>query len=296
MRGELPRGFFDGNRPGKVLVHSLLIPHYTTYRGRIAPSPTGYLHRGHARTFWTAQERADAAGGTLIFRNDDLDRARVRPQFVGAMFEDLKWLGLRWSEGPDVGGPHAPYVQSERLPLYREAFNRLKEAGCLFPCSCSRKDIASAAGAPHAEDDEPVYPGTCRERRDPLDQVNWRFQVPQGEEIWFEDRNMGVQRAIVGVDFGDFPVWRKDDLPSYQLACVVDDALMGITEVVRGADLISSTFRQILLFRALGWTTPGYYHCPLILDENGRRLAKRDAGTTIRGLREAGAVPEDFRK
>ncbi len=256
------------------------------YRGRLAPSPTGFLHRGHARTFWLAQQRA--AGGTLILRNDDLDRARVRPEFVDAMFEDMRWLGLRWSEGPDVGGPHAPYTQSERLSLYRASFERLKAAGFLFPCICSRKDVLTAAGAPHDSEDEPVYPGTCRARRDhPLD-VNWRFRVPDGETLVFTDGHFGEQRAIAGVDFGDFLVWRKDDLPSYQLACVVDDALMRITEVVRGADLIASTFRQILLFRALGWTAPAFYHCPLVLDETGKRLAKRDASTTLRGLRAAG--------
>ncbi|MEQ1860327.1 MAG: tRNA glutamyl-Q(34) synthetase GluQRS [Chthoniobacteraceae bacterium] len=261
------------------------------YRGRLAPSPTGFLHRGHARTFWIAQQRAEAAGGTLIVRNDDLDRARVRPEFVAAMFEDMRWLGLRWSEGPDLGGPHAPYTQSERLPLYRLAFERLLAAGLVFPCICSRKDVLTAAGAPHAGEEEPLYPGTCRERRDhPID-VNWRLRVPDGEVLAFTDGHFGEQRATAGVDFGDFLVWRKDDLPSYQLACVVDDALMGITEVVRGADLIASTFRQLLLYRALGWTPPAFFHCPLVLDETGQRLAKRDASTTLRGLRAAGWTP-----
>jgi glutamyl-tRNA synthetase len=260
-----------------------------SYRGRLAPSPTGYLHRGHARTFWIAQQRA--AGGTLILRDDDLDRARVRPEFVTAMFEDLRWLGLRWSEGPDLGGPHAPYTQSERLPLYREAFERLHASGHLFPCTCSRKDVLAAVGAPHVGEDEPVYPGTCRARRDHPIEVNWRFRAPDGETIVFTDGCFGKQRATAGVDFGDFLVWRKDDLPSYQLACTVDDALMGITEVVRGADLITSTFRQFLLYRALGWTAPAFYHCPLVLDEAGERLAKRDASTTLRGLRATGWTP-----
>jgi glutamyl-tRNA synthetase len=278
-----------------------------SYRGRFAPSPTGYLHRGHARTFWVARERAAAAGGRMILRNDDLDRSRVRPEFVEAMFEDLRWLGLQWSEGPDVGGAHAPYSQSERVPLYREAFERLKAAGVVYPCTCTRKDVASALAAPHATDDEPVYPGTCRpENRDvgkkededadamtnaPVT-VNWRFRNPNGELLSFEDGFSGEQRAVVGVDFGDFLVWRRDDLPSYQLACVVDDGLMGISEVVRGADLITSTFRQILLYRAFGWRPPAFYHCPLVLDEDGKRLAKRDASTTLRGLRESGLSAE----
>jgi len=265
------------------------------YRGRLAPSPTGLLHRGHARTFWIAQERAAAAAGTLILRNDDLDRGRCRREFVEAMYEDLRWLGLRWTEGPDICGPHAPYTQSERLPLYRDAFERLRAAGFLFPCTCSRQDVLRAASAPHAGEDEPIYPGTCRaalggksEIRNPKSEINWRFRVPDGEAIAFTDLSSGAQSAVAGVDFGDFLVWRKDDLPSYQLACTVDDALMGITEVVRGADLITSTFRQLLLYRALGWDPPEYYHCPLVLDESGRRLAKRDAGTTLRGLRAAG--------
>jgi glutamyl-tRNA synthetase len=155
--------------------------------------------------------------------------------------------------------------------------------------------VLAAAGAPHATEDEPVYPGTCRQRIDAPGELNWRFRVPEGEALEFQDLGLGPQRAIVGVDFGDFPVWRKDDLPSYQLACVVDDALMGITEVVRGADLIASTQRQLLLYRALGWQPPAFYHCPLVLDATGRRLAKRDASTTVRGLRAAGFSPEQVR-
>src|SRR6185503_7334810 len=155
------------------------------YRGRIAPSPTGYLHRGHARTFWIAQQRADAACGTLILRNDDLDLARARPELVAAMLEDLRWLGLRWKEGPDIGGPFHPYNQSERLSHYRAAFERLHHGGFVYPCSCSRRDVVRALAAPHAADDEPIYPGTCRPAWSPHDQkfalkfsANWRFRVP----------------------------------------------------------------------------------------------------------------------
>jgi len=225
----------------------------------------------------------------MILRNDDLDRGRVRPEYVTAMLEDMQWLGLRWSEGPDVGGPYAPYSQGERFRVYREAFERLKAAGLAYPCSCTRKDVVVALGAPHGIDDEPVYPGTCRSNGcDSSAGMNWRFRVKDGETLSFIDECFGEQRAIAGADFGDFLVWRKDDFPSYQLACVVDDAAMQITEVVRGADLITSTFRQLLLYRALGAPPPAFYHCPLILDESGNRLAKRDASTTIRGLREAG--------
>jgi len=231
----------------------------------------------------------------MILRNDDLDRGRVRPEFVAAMLEDMRWLGLRWNEGPDIGGPHAPYNQSERFPLYREAFEQLKSARMVYPCACTRKDVQIALGAPHGIDDEPIYPGTCRANGgsdSPL--MNWRFRVDDGEVLSFRDECFGQQQATAGVNFGDFLVWRKDDLPSYQLACAVDDALMGITEVVRGADLITSTFRQLLLFRAFGYTPPAFHHCPLILDESGSRLAKRNSSTTVRGLREAGVSAEEI--
>lgn len=265
------------------------------YRGRLAPSPTGYLHLGHARTFWTAQQRA--AGGELILRNDDLDRDRCRPEFVAAMLEDLRWFGFRWCEGPDIGGPCAPYAQSARMAHYDAAFERLRAGRFIYPCTCSRQDVARALGAPHQGEEEPVYPGTCRgvsadrEHRG----VNWRFRVPQGGAIEFADGHFGPQRAVCGRDFGDFLVWRKDDLPSYQLACTVDDDAMRITEVVRGADLITSTFRQLLLYRALGLPAPAFHHCPLVTDALGVRLAKRDDALSLRTLRAQGRTPEELR-
>ncbi len=275
-------------------------------RGRLAPSPTGYLHLGHARTFWVAQERAAAAGGALILRSEDLDRARCRAEFRAAMLEDLRWFGLRWSEGPDVGGPHAPYTQSERMAHYTAAFEKLRARGVIYPCNCSRQDVLRALGAPHAGEDEPLYPGTCRPRRGKLEirnpksetqraGVNWRFRVPDGETITFSDRALGPHAETAGRDFGDFLVWRKDDLPSYQLACVVDDAAMGITEVVRGADLLTSTCRQLLLGRALALAAPAFFHCPLMTDVSGLRLAKRDHATSLRALRAGGATPEKLR-
>ncbi|MBN9691468.1 MAG: tRNA glutamyl-Q(34) synthetase GluQRS [Verrucomicrobia bacterium] len=270
-----------------------------SYRGRLAPSPTGYLHLGHARTFWTASQRARQAGGTLILRNEDLDRDRARPEFVAAFLEDLRWLGLEWTEGPDVGGPFGPYSQSERLSSYREILERLRAGGWLFPCQCSRKDIQNAVRAPHAADDEPIYPGTCRPRTgiqiEHQSRVNWRFRVPDGAVIEFVDGHFGPQRFVAGRDFGDFVVWRHDDLPSYQLACVADDAAMRITEVVRGADLLVSTARQLLLYQALGWPPPRFYHAPLLADEHGVRLAKRHAALSLRALRNAGRTPESLR-
>ena len=267
-----------------------------TYRGRLAPSPTGFLHAGHARTFGVAADRAAAAGGTLILRNDDLDRDRVRPQFVAGFFEDLSWLGLRWTEGPDVGGPLGPYSQSERLPLYRVALERLRDCGRVYPCRCSRRDILSAIAAPHAGDEEPLYPGTCRNAAIVVrnaERVAWRFRVNDGEAVTFEDGQFGPQCFVAGRDFGDFVVWRQDDLPAYQLSCVVDDAAMQITEVVRGADLLASTARQLLLYRALGLSEPAFFHCALVTDETGERLAKRNDALSLRTLRERGVRPDE---
>ncbi|MGA2101248.1 MAG: tRNA glutamyl-Q(34) synthetase GluQRS [Candidatus Sulfotelmatobacter sp.] len=309
------------------------------YRGRLAPSPTGLLHLGHARTLGIAAQRAAERGGKLILRNEDLDPQRCRAEFVHSMIEDLRWMGISWSEGPDCGGPVGPYTQSERREHYLAAWKVLRERGMIYPCTCSRKDVAQSAGAPNDSDDEPVYSGKCRptgEARSfapdrvrnavPQDQLgaarlrhrgtaeaaisasevtvatwaqpagaNWRFQVPDGEEICFTDLNLGPQRLMAGRDFGDFIVWRRDDVPAYQLAVVVDDAAMRITEVVRGADLLKSTARQILLCRALGLPIPDYYHCDLVRDHAGIRLAKRHDSLSIRLLREEGWTPEQVR-
>ena len=268
------------------------------YRGRIAPTPTGLLHLGHARTFLTAADRASA--GELVLRIEDLDEVRCRPEFGDAAMEDLRWLGIRWQEGPDTGGPHAPYVQSRRRRWYEAAWRKLVKQGHLYPCRCSRKDLRTAAMAPHAEDEEPLYPGTCRGRQ--WDGATgpggaaWRFRVPEGETITFEDGRSGLQTAVAGRDFGDFVIWRRDDVPAYQLAVVVDDAAMGITEVVRGEDLLVSTFRQLLIYRALELEPPDWYHCPLVRDEQGRRLAKRHAAASVRAFREAGRCSKELRE
>lgn len=273
------------------------------YRGRLAPSPTGYLHLGHARTFWIAQKRARAHGGTLVLRNDDIDARRFKLEFVAAMIEDLRWFGFEWSEGPDGGGPLGPYNQSERSQFYRTSLDQLRTGGFIYPCTCSRKDIATAARAPHAaDDDEPIYPGTCRSKSlstinsQPSTRFNWRFRVPDGETISFHDENLGPQRYLAGKDFGDFVVWRHDDVPAYQLSVVVDDAAMQINEVVRGEDLLISTARQLLLYRALRLPPPKFFHCPLMTDEAGVRLAKRHDALSLRKLRENGATPESLRR
>jgi glutamyl-tRNA synthetase len=263
------------------------------YVGRLAPSPTGLLHLGHARTFWSAYERAQAANGKLWLRNEDIDPERSRAEYANAMKEDLRWLGISWDE---------EIRQSDRLDLYREAMQRLLRGGYVYVCVCSRKELQLATQAPHEEDDEPVYPGTCRSRTQEselLANANYRFRVPDGEVISFTDVNAGEQRFLAGSKtttvFGDFLVWRKDGLPSYQLACVVDDAAMGITEVVRGRDLLKSSARQILLQRALNLPTPKYFHCDLMRNERGVRLAKRHDSLSLRALREAGMTPEQVR-
>jgi len=269
------------------------------YRGRLAPSPTGYLHLGHARTFWTAQQRAEKNDGTLILRNDDLDATRFKMEFAPAMVEDLRWFGFQWQEGPDCGGPFAPYNQSERLEFYRAAVEELCARGFIYPCTCSRKDIRDAASAPNVEGEEPVYPGTCRQNRKSefvIRKCSWRFRVPDGEAISFTDGNFGLQTFVAGKDFGDFVVSRHDATPAYQLACVVDDAAMHITEVVRGADLLVSTARQILLYRALDLKPPAFFHCPLLRDAAGVRLAKRHDALSLRALRAGGSTPESLRR
>jgi glutamyl-tRNA synthetase len=257
-------------------------------------------------------------------RIDDLDTARCRPEFTHAALEDLAWLGLRWEE------PVA--VQSTRIDRYRAALARFHAAGLIFPCHRSRKDLAEALSAPHEPapphaappstlerssldsspprpcpalppaDDEPLYPLAWRppagQAPPPLGAAgfatNWRFRVPEGRALVFVDGHFGPQTAVCGVDFGDFLVWRKDGFPSYQLACAVDDAELGITEVVRGADLIRSTFRQLLLLEALGAPLPAYCHAPLLTDEHGRRLAKRHDALSLATLRAQGRRPEDL--
>lgn len=274
-----------------------------TYRGRLAPSPTGYLHIGHAKTFWTAFQRAKDQHGRLVLRNEDLDPARSRGHFLDAIIEDLRWLGLSWDEGPESGGDFGPYSQSERYGLYEATFQQLRECGFIYPCRCSRRDVQRALQAPHQGDEEPVYPGTCRPNsfEDHLEgpggeRVCWRFRVNDGEKIDFLDGALGPQQFVAGRDFGDFVLWRQDNAASYQLAVVVDDAAMEISEVVRGADLLVSTARQLLLYRALGLQAPAFYHCPLVTDEKGARLAKRTESLSLRALREQGFSAEDVRK
>lgn len=258
------------------------------YCTRLAPSPTGNLHVGHGRSFWYAWQRAREKGGRIVLRQEDLDGARCKEEFVRGAEDDLKWLGLDW----DIG----PLFQSDRLDIYKIYFEELKKRGLVYPCYCSRKDIQEAVSAPHESGDEPIYPGTCRDQEVPDEKKKkkpcWRFRVPNGREVSFKDAHYGVQKFVAGKDFGDFVLWRQDGIPSYQLAIVVDDFLMGVTEVIRGEDLLRSTARQLLLIEALGWDAPLYRHLPLMCDESGQRMAKRHQSLSLKHLRESGQSPQ----
>lgn len=267
-------------------------------RGRYAPSPTGTLHLGNLRTALLAWLFARCAGGQFVLRVEDLDRPRVRPGASEEMLADLRWLGLDWDEGPDVGGPDAPYVQSERQSVYEEYLRHLQDAGLIYPCYCSRAEIARAASAPHG-DEGPRYPGTCRElsaaRRRQYEaegrRPSLRLRVPDERVVSFTDEIAGPLSQHVQEAVGDFIVRRSDSIFAYQFAVVVDDGLMRINQVVRGADLLSSTARQILLFELLGLPVPTFAHVPLWLDRNGHRLSKRIRSEGLAPLRAAGLRP-----
>jgi glutamyl-tRNA synthetase len=266
------------------------------FRSRFAPSPTGDLHLGNARTALLAWLQARHAGGAFVLRVEDLDFGRVRPGIMESQLADLRWLGLDWDEGPDVGGAFAPYLQSERQERYGEALRRLEGQGLLFSCFCSRREIAAAASAPHAGDEEgPAYPGICRtlsadERRRREAQRGapaLRFRARPGA-VRFHDLIQGDLTFHPAEEVGDFVVRRKDGVAAYQLAVVVDDAAMGITHVLRGADLLPSTARQLLLYEALGLQPPIWTHVPLLLGPDGERLAKRHGAVSLWELRERG--------
>ena len=269
-------------------------------RGRLAPSPTGALHLGNARSFLLAWLSVRSRGGSLVLRVEDLDHPKVKPGAAAGAVEDLHWLGLDWDEGPDVGGPCGPYVQSARRARYRDALNRLRAAGLVYPCVCSRRDVEEAQSAPHRETVRSLaYDGRCRDRFAswaearaalPPDRLPvWRFRSAPGVSS-FDDIVLGrhVQdRAALG----DFAIARDPDGAGYQLACVVDDAAMGITEVLRGDDLAEATHAQLALQEALGLPRPAYAHVPLVVAPDGRRLAKRHGDTRLASLRAAGVSP-----
>lgn len=270
----------------------------TTTVGRLAPSPTGGLHPGHARTFLLAWLASRSKGGRVLLRVEDLDATRVRPEALSMALDDLRWLGLDWDAGPDVGGPHAPYVQSERVEAYQQSMERLKESETIYPCTCTRADIERAATAPHPEDEGPAYPGTCAGRTaadvDRLTRAGrpfaWRFRVPGGPIAW-ADLYLGRVEGWPSRAGGDFIVGRDGVGPAYQLAVVHDDATMGVNQVIRGDDLVPSTPRQLLIYRALGWSPPTFGHVPMAVGPDGRRLAKRDGSIKLATLRAGGVDP-----
>jgi glutamyl-tRNA synthetase len=256
--------------------------------GRLAPSPTGAQHVGNARTYLIAWLAIRSRGGRLVLRIEDIDSPRVKPGTADQACADLRWLGLDWDEGP--------VVQSQRLPLYEAALHQLQAQERVYPCTCSRLDIERAASAPHADHEGPVYPGTCAGRRAAdgatlRPPVAWRFRVgSQGTA--FVDGFRGPTRVDLREVGGDFVVWKSAGTPAYQLAVVVDDAAQGVTEVIRGDDLVPSTPRQLLLYEALGLTPPRFVHVPLVVGPDGRRLAKRHGDTRLAALREAGVRAE----
>jgi glutamyl-tRNA synthetase len=259
------------------------------YRGRLAPSPTGAQHVGNARTYLIAWLAARAAGGRVVLRIEDIDSPRIKPGAAEQALNDLRWLGLDWDEGP--------IIQTERLPFYEAALRQLQERELVYPCTCSRSDVERSASAPHAEHEGALYPGTCAGRRS-ADAAGlgsrpyaWRFRATRLTDQ-FNDRYRGaieVERSLAG---GDFVVWKSAGTPAYQLAVVVDDTAQGITEVIRGDDLIPSTPRQLLLYEALGLPAPSFVHVPLVVGPDGRRLAKRHGDTRLAALRAAGVQPE----
>ncbi|MCS7272323.1 MAG: tRNA glutamyl-Q(34) synthetase GluQRS, partial [Gemmataceae bacterium] len=261
-----------------------------TVVGRLAPSPTGAQHIGNARTYLIAWLAVRSRGGQLRLRIEDIDSPRVKPGATDLALDDLRWLGLDW-DGPVV-------IQSQRLPFYQQALTRLQQQELIYPCTCTRKDVAEAASAPHNDQEGPVYPGTCSGRTVADAQIlcqqgrpfSWRFRVTHTPR--FKDHLAGEQSLDLRLLGGDFVVWKNNDTPAYQLAVVVDDAAMGITEVIRGDDLIPSTPRQLLLYKALGLTPPVFAHVPLVVGPDGRRLAKRHGDTRLIQLRQAGVRPE----
>lgn len=266
----------------------MMVASGSTIVGRLAPSPTGALHLGNARTFLLAWLSVRARSGTLLLRIEDIDGPRVKPETVQQTIDDLRWLGLDWDGAPEL--------QSARLALYRRAVERLIADGRVYPCTCSRKEIEEAASAPHDDGSEPVYPGTCRGRYSSLAEARaatgrdaaLRFRVDV-DAVPFTDGFVGAQRGAIE---GDFVVQKRDGGPAYQLAVVVDDAATGVGEVVRADDLLSSTPRQLLLYRALGLAAPRFVHVPLVVGADGRRLAKRHGDTSLRHFRERGVAAD----
>lgn len=264
--------------------------------GRLAPSPTGAQHVGNARTFLVAWLSMRQLQGRVILRIEDLDSPRVKAEATQQAIEDLHWLGLDWDEGPDIGGPHSPYIQTQRSERFSEILAKLAKLELIYPCRCTRTDLQTAASAPHWEHEGPVYPGTCasfsagQASEFAAGSYAWRFRVASGERQFLERERL-AQRCDVARELGDFVIAKKDQTAAYQLAVVCDDHDMHVTQVVRGDDLLASTFRQLQIYEALGWQPPSFFHVPLVVGTDQRRLAKRHGDTRLATLREQGVCP-----
>lgn len=270
-------------------------------RGRFAPSPSGRMHLGNAWAALLAWLDIRKLGGTMVLRMEDLDPDRCHPQFAEGLIEDLRWLGLDWDEGPDSAGDYAPYSQSNRSGIYQTAFETLEKQGLVYPCFCTRAELRLAASAPHTGDAEQIYPGLCAqlseaEQTQKLSvgrQAAYRLRVDAGE-IAFTDQLFGLQRQNLSRSCGDFVIRRSDEVYAYQLAVVVDDAAMKIDRVLRGADLLASTPRQIYLRQLLGYPIPTFIHVPLLTATDGSRLSKRQGSLAIEALRQSGVGPQQI--
>ncbi len=259
-------------------------------RGRIAPTPSGELHLGHAATFLRTQQSIREKGGELILRIEDIDKARCKDVYVEHAIDLLKEIGIDWDEGPDLGGPYGPYLQSQRIDYFKQCLFKLKDLGLVYPCGVSRKQLRASQARTYNH--ELILPDELKELAVDVEDmwaVNWRFRVPKSLSIDFYGHGFEKDFSYTeGEHFSDFLVWRRDGMPSYELAVVADDQAMKITEVVRGADLLLSTARQILLYRAFDWDVPKFYHCPLILGEDGERLSKTKGSASLLEFIKAG--------
>jgi len=265
-------------------------------RGRFAPSPSGEMHLGNAWTALLAWLEVRSQSGTMVLRMEDLDPERSRAEYANGIMRDLVWLGLDWDEGPDVGGPYSPYVQNERRQLYQVMLDKLIYADLVYPCYCSRAEILSAASAPHTGEGESGYPGTCRNLGDKRNRYDGRkpalrIMVPD-KTLSFNDGVRGQVGQNLAKTTGDFIVRRSDGVHAYQLAVVVDDAMMKISHVLRGNDLLLSTPRQLFLYQVLGFTPPQFTHVPLLYSPDGHRLAKRQQQLTLAALRQEKVAAE----
>ncbi len=268
-------------------------------RVRFAPSPTGYLHVGNARTALFNYLFARHNNAKFILRIEDTDIERSKKEYEQIIFEDLKWLGLDWDEGPDVGGDYGPYRQSERLSIYPEYIEKLLKSGDAYYCYCSAEELEAERQKALKEGRPPRYSGKCRNLT-PEERMDYeakgikptiRFKVPDGETIYFQDLIKGDIEINVD-EFGDFVIVRADGMPTYNFVVVIDDALMKISHVIRGEDHLSNTPKQILIYKALGFDVPQFAHMPIILGEDRSKLSKRHGAVSVRAFKDDGYISE----